>query len=130
MKALTVCQPYAELIARGEKTIENRTWPTSFRGLLFIHAGKSREWMEPEDDEEYPGMAFGALVATARLVGCVHVNDAATELLDNPHANGPWLWLLEDINRIDPIPYRGAQGLWDVPNDVALTARPQQVAHD
>ena len=28
MKALTVCQPYAELIARGEKPIENRTWPT------------------------------------------------------------------------------------------------------
>lgn len=34
MKALTIHQPYAELIRRGEKVIENRTWPTSYRGPL------------------------------------------------------------------------------------------------
>lgn len=124
VKALTVCQPYAELIARGEKLIENRTWPTSYRGLLFIHAGKSREWMEPEDDEQYPGMAFGALVATARLVDCVRVERLPEVLTDNPHANGPWCWILTDVNRITPITFRGAQGLWDVPASVALTALP------
>ena len=124
MKALTICQPYAELIARGDKPIENRTWPTSYRGQMFIHAGKSREWLEPEDEERYPRMAFGALIATARLVDCRRVAELPESLSDNPHANGPWCWILENVNRIHPIPYRGAQGLWDVPNSIALTTLP------
>lgn len=128
MKALTICQPYAELIARGEKPIENRTWPTSYRGLLLIHAGKSLEWLDPEDGLSYPGMAFGALVATARLVDCVRVEQLPPHLADNEHANGPWCWLLEDVNRIQPIPWRGAQGLWDLPNTVALTTLPYVAA--
>ena len=40
MKALTVRQPWASLIAAGVKTIETRSWATSFRGPLAIHAGK------------------------------------------------------------------------------------------
>jgi activating signal cointegrator 1 len=131
MKALTICQPYAELIARGEKTIENRTWSTPFRGLLFIHAGKSRAWMAPEDPDLYPEIAFGALVATARLVACLDIAyewpEAYAHLKANEHANGPWCWILEDVNRIEPIPYRGAQGLWAVPSSVALTAMPPMV---
>jgi hypothetical protein len=59
-KALTICQPYAELIARGEKVIENRTWPTSYRGPLLIHAGKSREWLYGDGDWLGP-LVFGCL---------------------------------------------------------------------
>ena len=128
MKALTICQPYAELIAMGQKPIENRTWPTSFRGRLFIHAGQSREWMDPGDEATYPGMAFGALIATARVISCVRVEQLPESLIGNEHANGPWCWILSEVNRIEPIPFRGAQGLWDVPNDVALTAMPPRPA--
>lgn len=53
MKALTICQPYAELIARGDKPIENRTWPTHYRGPLLIHAGKSRAWLDGDEDRVY-----------------------------------------------------------------------------
>ena len=35
MKALSVHQPFAGLIASGEKTIETRRWPTSYRGDLY-----------------------------------------------------------------------------------------------
>ena len=45
MKALTICQPYPHLIMLGEKPVENRTWATSYRGPLAIHAGKSRQWL-------------------------------------------------------------------------------------
>ena len=38
MKALTVWQPWASLIALGVKTIETRSWHTSYRGPLAIHA--------------------------------------------------------------------------------------------
>lgn len=38
MKALSIKQPWASLIANGVKDIENRTWKTNFRGRIYIHA--------------------------------------------------------------------------------------------
>ena len=111
MKALTIAQPYADLIARGEKVIENRTWFTPYRGPLVIHAGKSKEWLESDDDRQ--GLVFGAVVAVADLYDCRRVEDLPPALMDNEHANGPWCWLLRNIRRVTPpIPHRGAQGLW------------------
>lgn len=40
MKALTLTQPWATLVATGAKRIETRSWSTSYRGPLAIHAGK------------------------------------------------------------------------------------------
>ena len=40
MKAITIKQPWASLIAAGLKDIENRTWKTNFRGRVLIHAAK------------------------------------------------------------------------------------------
>lgn len=40
MKALTLLQPWASLVATGAKTIETRSWDTSYRGPLAIHASK------------------------------------------------------------------------------------------
>jgi len=130
MKALTICQPYAELIARGDKRVENREWPTRYRGLLYIHAGKSREWMNDGDDGmEYDyglrvaDMSFGAVVAVARLVDCLEYDfimrgmhrEKYPWLKDHEHTNGPWCWILADVSRVKPVPWRGALGLWDCP---------------
>ena len=41
MKGLTLTQPWATLIAVGAKLIETRSWPTSYRGPLAIHAATS-----------------------------------------------------------------------------------------
>lgn len=40
MKVLTLYQPWASLVALNEKRIETRSWRTSYRGTLAIHAGK------------------------------------------------------------------------------------------
>ena len=131
MKALTICQPYAELICRGEKRVENRTWPTMYRGPILIHAGKSRAWLDagPDVGSEanygipVSAMAFGAVVATAQLVNCVRAeaihsgkyDDIYPWAKDHYHVNGPWCWILDNVKRVDPVPYRGAQGLFDIP---------------
>ena len=124
MKALTICQPYAELIARGDKPIENRTWATAYRGPLAIHAGKSLTWFDPEADWRLyrirkSDLALGAVVAVADLVACLHVDQAwpirLRNLQSHEHANGPWCWILENIRRIDPVHVRGSQGLWEIP---------------
>ena len=41
MKCLSVCQPFAELILQGKKTIELRKWNTKFRGEFLVHASKN-----------------------------------------------------------------------------------------
>jgi predicted transcriptional regulator len=41
MKCLSVCQPFAELIVQGKKTIELRKWNTKFRGEFLVHAAKN-----------------------------------------------------------------------------------------
>lgn len=46
MKAITIHQPYASLIAWGEKHFETRSWSTPYRGPIAIHAGKSMEVLE------------------------------------------------------------------------------------
>jgi hypothetical protein len=38
MKALSLKQPWAELVVSGRKTIEIRKWNTKYRGEFFVHA--------------------------------------------------------------------------------------------
>lgn len=44
MKAITLWQPWASLVATGAKKIETRGWPTKYRGPLAIHA--AQKWNE------------------------------------------------------------------------------------
>lgn len=133
MKAVTICQPYAELIARGDKPIENRSWPTSYRGPLAIHAGKSRAWLGDDDERKYGPFIYGAVVAVADLVACLNIRDAWQWPADHKwlaaheHANGPWCWVLDNIRRLPtPIPARGAQGLFDIDIQALTPDTPQE----
>jgi len=38
VKILSIRQPWAYLITRSSKDIENRSWPTKYRGPFLIHA--------------------------------------------------------------------------------------------
>jgi len=145
MKALTVLQPWASLIVHGSKRVENRTWRqpklafvhaaqaslrqthrhfTRYRGPLAIHAGLSREHMCDLDDmlarDLPPGheCPFGAILGTAWLVNAVRHDDQA--VYDNEWAYGPWCWILGDVQPLpEPIPYKGARGLWTI-DDLAI----------
>lgn len=146
MKALTICQPYAHLICLPDsdpraKRVENRKWQASYRGPLLIHAGKNRNWLELDEDEtrdefyDIPldDMAFGAIVGVADMVACLSImairrQDARIVerfpwLNDHEHTEGPWCFVLANCRRFaEPIPYRGAQGFFDVPSDVIREA--------
>lgn len=64
MKVLTVRQPWASLISLGVKRIETRSWSTSFRGPLAIHAGKARpecsQWEDGPFDDITDRFQYGA----------------------------------------------------------------------
>lgn len=66
------------------------------------------------------------IVAVAKLESCLKLNDldSSHELHQNPWAFGPWCWVLTDIVRLEqPIPCKGAQGLWELPPDVLEAVR-------
>lgn len=141
MKAITVRQPWASLIACGAKKNETRSWYTKYRGPIAIHAGlyplrktlqmlpgnvvgcmklmlKSggRDTASRLDIHRLP---LGCIVATAKLVDCIKVTKKYAEALDDyermfgNYTIGGYAWVLEDIKPLErPIKVKGAQGLW------------------
>lgn len=95
MKALTIIQPWATLIASGHKMNETRSWKTNYRGEVLIHAGKNPKdytsgvyiddpdgpyfheaGITPNNFEELPR---GSIIGKATLVNCIHINKEAED---------------------------------------------------
>ena len=121
MKALAVSQPHASLIAYGPKWVENRRWYTSYRGRIAIHAGKGTQYLDRDELRDYP---TGCVLGTALLIDCVSLAHAKAhpdeyrELLAHEYTEGPYCLVLTDKMFLpEPIPWRGAQGLWEIPSD-------------
>lgn len=113
--ALSIQQPWAYAILKLGKDVENRTWPTQFRGRVIIHAGKKIDraaleffWMG--------GFKIPAALPTGCLVGEVDVVDCVSaHWLDNQWASGPWCFVLRNPVAYEmPIPARGKLGFFKV----------------
>lgn len=140
MKALTIDALWAWAILAGHKQVENRTWTTSFRGRLAIHAGKNasrdgdalrlfdRLDITPPSHEVLADLR-GRILGTVELVDCVaYAAGAAPPPKDvadpqngtvaaDPFATGPWCWLLQDARWLpQPVEYAGQLGLWNWPS--------------
>lgn len=61
MKAITLTEPWATLVAIGAKQIETRSWPTSYRGPVAIHAAKG---MTLRDQEVLAKLENGLILDT------------------------------------------------------------------
>lgn len=94
MKCLSLIQPWASLIMVGEKRIETRSWATSHRGPLAIHAsaGKpkyAREFCQlPEVLEilESHGLTWetlprGVVIGTVEVLVCSGTSNLTREIL-------------------------------------------------
>ena len=105
LKAITIHQPYASLIAVGCKTIETRSWVTKYRGQLAIHASRKftygiigelcrnnpiwRETMKSLGIDYEKGfrispLPHGAVIATCRLVDCKMIRSMPTVAFNRP----------------------------------------------
>ena len=86
MKALSIKQPWASLIAHGIKDIENRTWKTNFRGRIYIHASAKQagsydellnDLQKIEFKEKYDRITlrkqhhFSAIIGEVDIIDCV-----------------------------------------------------------
>ena len=99
LRALTVWQPWATLIANGRKRNEYRSRPTAWRGPVLIHAGI--EWAAGIEvgppDSVYP---LGVVVAIVRIADC------------RGGGRMPYSWRLDDVTPLPHVHLRGRQGLW------------------
>lgn len=134
MKALTLQRPWvaAFLLPTDPKRIENRKWkpPASIIGKrLALHSGLG--WLPDKQspagcltsaDEvaswtrsfELTGVFATAVVSSFRTKRSVNSDDIT-------HSRwwlGPYAWVLTDFVSFEPIPCKGAQGLWNLPEDV------------
>lgn len=132
MKALSITQPWATLIAIGAKTIETRSWNTGYRGRMAIHAAKgfpryARETLFEEAFRvplEAAGyhiaadLPLGCVVATCNLVRIHRVQpDTVVPSAERPFGNydiGRYMWMLEDVVPLTGfVPAKGRLGLWE-----------------
>lgn len=126
MKALSIKQPWAYLIVQGLKDVENRDWATQYRGPLLVHASKytddgsiaGAKAIMDRLDIPWPAratvpqvMALGAIVGMVEIVDCVSESDS-------PWFVGEYGFVLRNPRIIQPIPYKGRLGLYDIPDSV------------
>lgn len=116
-KALSIRQPWAWLIAHGWKNVENREWPTRFRGRVLIHASKGMTRMEYDaarlfvagfSDVQLPPIAAlerGGIVGVCTVLDCVTAH--ASEWFC-----GPFGFVLADAEPVEFFPCKGALGFF------------------
>ncbi len=140
MKAISLWQPWASLVASGIKTYETRHWraPQSLIGKpLAIHAAKRwtrDEWhatndlmrrfprikqlFDPTNSGEFT-VILGAILVVVRLVDCISSEKLVGVISDEERACGNFApdrygWKLEIIKLPEkPIVAKGMQGIWD-----------------
>jgi hypothetical protein len=136
MKALSIRQPWAELILQGRKTIELRTWTTHHRGTLAVHAAQKLELEDCAAHQLDPdALRRGALVGTVTLVDVIELDAAEyADLRDQHLSRDDWPgklygWVLAQPTRLSaPIPMSGRMALFtvdDVPAPPAAVRRPK-----
>ena len=140
MKALSIRQPWAWLIASGIKDVENRSWPTKFRGRIYIHAGKKmdkagldwlvhnynlqRAWNEglgrdtycdimERDETDY---TKGAIIGEVDIVDCQFWYDFMDKGIQSPWGeSGKYGFVLHNpVLYQTPIPCKGQLGFFEV----------------
>jgi hypothetical protein len=122
MLCLSVRQPWAWAITSGAKKVENRSWPTDFRGLLLIHAAASTADLGcrlPGRLKAPAGLVLGALVGAVVLADVARFD--AADFAGDEWAQGPWCWALADPRPFaEPVACKGRLGLWAPPASAAL----------
>jgi len=138
MKAITIKQPWATLIALREKQFETRSWQTKHRGEIAIHSGKSIDKdaciaftnvLKKHGITSINQLPTGAIIAIANLVDChkvitddygikAHMHSglkiSGNEYDFGNYDEGRYAWELDNVKVLDkPILTKGQLSLWE-----------------
>ena len=136
MKVLSIIEPWAILIKEGKKVIETRSWKTSYRGELYIHASNKKIERNDAHTSELlkliPNipMGYGNIICKCRLVDCVYMDKEfldiiqkdKQEFLCGEYSLGRYAWILEDVEILEkPIPAKGHLNIWNLKEVIYYT---------
>lgn len=102
MKALSIRQPWCHHILQNGKDIENRSWPTKFRGTVLVHASKK---VEDKDYCKIHNLDVGGIVGMIDIVDCVSDSKSNWYM-------GEYGFVLERPRPLPLIPCKGALGFF------------------
>lgn len=136
MRALSLWQPWASLVAYGEKLWETRAWHTNVRGRVAIHAAQSQDGYSYMLDgvhkslltkHGHPGfdsLPFGSIVAVVDITRCIPTEEwRAThpglrgEYQLGNYSHGRFAIRLENLIRIEPLKCAGRQRFWNLTDE-------------
>jgi len=118
MKALSLKQPFAELILSGKKKIELRRWNTNFRGKFLIHSSKIPD-AQSMKKFNFKDLKHGFILGEADLIDVKkykskkeHQEDKNLHLADSSW--GSYGFVIKNPKRFKhPIPAKGKLNFWN-----------------
>jgi len=118
MKALSLKQPWAELIVNGKKIIETRKWKTKFRGQFFVHSSKNKTSLSYAEELGLKDLEFGKLIGKAELVDVKEYKNQEEfdKDYDKHFAKGfvRYGFILKNAKKITPVPLKGKLNFFEV----------------
>ena len=132
MKAITIRQPWAQLIVEGKRPYEIRTWVIDCPQDILVHSSKKvdTEACQRLGIDPSP-LPIGSILGWVTVVECIRFTEESwlrtrAEHLEwtafDPNVYG---WVLRDPRLLPhPVPWRGSLGLFDVPDDVISGSEP------
>lgn len=128
MKVLSLQEPYATFIKDGYKKIETRSWKTTYRGELLIHASLSKNFLKTITNPEVLAkvnevtLNYGKIICKATLIDCIEMTPEYLEKIKSNHQEyilgiyeeGRYAWILDNIIPFkEPVETKGKLGLWE-----------------
>ncbi len=138
IKALSLKQPFAWLIANGYLLVDDRSWGTSYRGPILIHASKGLyeayyQYIKSHTDVPIPDrdkLEYGGVVGIARLVLCSKPGELPAGIRDEQRAHfggvhqAYYGFLFEQARPLPLMPCAGKLGIFEINVDQLLAAPP------
>ncbi|BCM88749.1 hypothetical protein IAD21_00591 [Abditibacteriota bacterium] len=130
--AFSILQPWAYLVVNGYKEIENRSWPSRFKGRLLIHAGKGFDldgWVSLTRSDYWRGICpklpklgdfdRGGIVGMTTMTGCVTESES-------PWFMGEYGFTMKDATPLPFMALRGTRGFFSVQEQLAVMKAPRR----
>lgn len=117
MKVLSIKNPWADIILRADKDIENRTWklPLELKGAWFlVHATKKNDDLAMRKIKDLNPEIMSA--QNGKIIGAIRISDCVTNSKSKWAQKGQNHWVISDKILFKPSDYieaKGQLGLWN-----------------
>jgi hypothetical protein len=111
MKIISIRQPWASLIVSGIKDVENRTWPTRYRGPILVHASRRADDITADEFERRFGVSLPSELPLGGIVGLTEIVDCVRPHASRWYVPGHHAFVLTNSRPLPFVIWKGALSL-------------------